>query len=87
MKYVLSAIIAIVNKKKEFDLNIIEALKSLPHPLKTFDGHEVLFDENKRHETIFEHIANKNHHLHVADIHQISSILLCNERKRSSYRT
>ena len=58
-----------------YDIHIVEALQELPVPLVTFDGHEVLFDEDKRNETIFEHIANKSHHLHVVDIKQIPSIL------------
>ena len=45
-------------KQKEYDKHIIEELEKLPIPLKSFDGHDVLFDENKRDETIFEHISN-----------------------------
>ena len=63
-----------VNSK--YDEHIIEELKKLPKPLKTFDNHEVLFDKDKRKETIFEHIANKKHRLHTSDIQQIQSILL-----------
>ena len=67
-------------KNTEYDENIINALKGLPHPLLTFDDHLVLFDVNKRKETIYEHIANKRHHLHVIDIKMIPSIL---KEKRS----
>ena len=79
-------------KNIEYDQNIINALKSLPIPLKTFDGHEVLFTTDKRNETIFEHIANKKHHLHVADISMIPSILndkkcLKNDRNGHHYRS
>ena len=63
-------------KKKEYDQNIIDALKKLQVPLKTAKGSEVYFDMNKRYETIFEHIANKNHHLTVKDIDAIPNILL-----------
>ena len=59
-----------------YDVHIVDALKALPVPLITFDGHEVYFDEDKRNETIYEHIANKKHHLHVVDIRNIKTILL-----------
>ena len=55
-------------KKKEYDQNSIDALKKLQVPLKTANGNEVYFDVDKRNETIFEHIANKSHHLTVKDI-------------------
>jgi len=64
------------NLNLNYDIHIVEALKNLPVPLLTFDGHEVLFDQDKRKETIYEHIANKNHHLHVVDIKRIKLILL-----------
>ena len=70
-------------KNKEYDQNIIAALKALPKPLKTFDGHDVLLDSDKRDETIFEHIADKKHHLHVADIEVIPNIL---SKKESLYK-
>ena len=82
-----------VSKKRiEFDQNIISALKKLPVPLKSFDGHDVLFTIDKRYETIFEHIANKKHHLHLVDIEIIQSILnnkLClkSDRNGHHYRT
>ena len=63
-------------KPKEYDLNIINALKSLTVPLKTFKGVNDYFDVDKRSETIFEHIADKSHHLHVKDIVEIPKILL-----------
>lgn len=59
----------------KYDIHIIKALKSLNVPLITFDGHEVYFDEDKRRESIYEHIANKEHHLHVVDIKRIPKIL------------
>ena len=65
-----------VDPKLSYDIHIVEALKNLPVPLQTFDGHKVYFDEDKRNETIYEHIANKNHRLHVVDIKKIQSILL-----------
>ena len=65
-----------------YDIHIVEALQSLPVPLVTFDGHEVYFDEDKRNETIFEHIANKSHHLHVVDILKIPEILKDQESLR-----
>ena len=58
-----------------YDIHIVEALKNLPVPLTTFDDHEVWFDEDKRKETIYEHIANKKHHLHVVDIKRVPQIL------------
>lgn len=63
-------------RKKEYDYHIINALKLLPVPLKNFKGNDILFDLNKRDETIFEHIANKDHHLFVKDISEIPKILL-----------
>ena len=66
-------------KKLDYDQHIIDSLKQLPVPLKTFDGHDVLFDEDKRKETIFEHIANKAHHLHLKDIEDIKRILSTKE--------
>ena len=75
-----------------YDVHIVDALKALPVPLITFDGHEVYFDEDKRNETIYEHIANKNHHLHVVDIKKIQTILLDQfslkeDKNGISYRT
>ena len=77
---------------REYDQNIINALKALPKPLKTFDGHDVVFDINKRDETIFEHIANKKHHFHVVDINVIPCILrdemsLKTDRNGKRFRT
>ena len=62
-------------KKKEYDENIIEELKKLPIPLRTLDNHEVYFYQDKRYGTIYEHIANKKHHLHIKDILQVPTIL------------
>ena len=80
------------NKNKEYDQHIITALKKLPDPLTTFDGRKVFFDVDKRNETIYEHIANKKHHLHCADIIQIPEILknkecLKNDRNGARYKT
>ena len=58
-----------------YDVHIVDALKALKVPLLTFDNHKVLFDTDKRNETIYQHIANKHHHLHVVDIEKIPSIL------------
>ena len=79
-------------KNKEYDQNVIAALKALPVPLKTYNGGEVRFDVDKREETIFEHIANKDHHIHVKDIVVIPSILLSkeslkNDRNGRKFRT
>ena len=63
------------SKNKKYDYHIINALKNLPVPFITFDGHKVYFDKDKRHETIYEHIAYKKHHLHLIDIMQIPEIL------------
>lgn len=62
------------NINDKYDQYIIEALKKLPKPLQTFDGHNVYFDVDKRKETIFEHISNKKHRFHTSDIMQIPSI-------------
>ena len=76
----------------KYDQHIIEELKKLPKPLKTFDDHIVNFDINKRKETIYEHIANKKHHIHNVDVRVIPSILktrvcLVNDRNGHRYRT
>ena len=80
------------NKNKEYDQHIITVLKKLPVPLTTFDGHKVYFDIDKRSETIYEHIANKKHHLHSVDIMQIPEILknkecLKNDRNGIRYKS
>ena len=64
-----------VDSKLPYDIHIVEALKNLPVPLLTFDGHKVYFDKDKRNEVIYEHIAKKTHHLHLKDIEQIQKIL------------
>jgi len=69
-------------KRKEYDFHIVDALKKLPIPLKSFDGHDVLFDKNKRYETIYEYIANKKHRLKVKDIELLPEIF----SKKSSLR-
>ncbi len=79
-------------KEDKYDKHIIEELKKLPVPLKTFDGHDVYFDQDKRRETIYEHIANKKHHLHVKDIYQIPIILknkncLVRDKKGKKFRS
>ena len=80
-----------INDEK-YDQKIISALKALPTPLKSFDGHDVLFDVDKRNETIFEHIAKKTHHIYIVDVKMIPIILsnklnLKNDRKGKRYRT
>ena len=74
-------------KQKEYDKHIIEELEKLPIPLKSFDGHDVLFDENKRDETIFEHISNQKHHLHIKDIKVKNKNCIKNDRNGHKYRT
>ena len=64
---------------QKYDEHIIKELKKLHAPLKTFDNHNVNFDTDKRKETIYQHIANKKHRLHIVDIQQIQSILLNKE--------
>ena len=76
---------------KKYDNNIINALKKLPTPLLTFDDVQVYFEENKRNETIFEHIANKKHHFCVSDISCVPFILkdknsLQTDKKKSRFR-
>ena len=67
------------NVNEKYDFRILNALLKLPIPLKTFDNHLVYFDSNKRNETIYEHIANKKHRLHLVDIKLIPDIL--NDKK------
>ncbi len=79
-------------KEDKYDKHIIEELKKLPVPLKTFDGHDVYFDQDKRYETIYEHISNKKHHLHIKDIKVIPMIIknkkcIVNDRNGHKYRT
>ena len=38
---------------REFDQNIVDALKKLPVPLKSARGSEIYFDNDKRYESIF----------------------------------
>ena len=64
-----------VKKNKYYDENILNALKVLPVPLKTFDNHNVTFEENKRNETIFEHISKQKHKLKKSDIEAIPKVL------------
>ena len=76
---------------KEYDKNIIKALLDLK-PMTTFDNHVVHFGEDKRDETIYEHIANKKHHLYVSDIQLIPTIFKTKEclkadRNGNKYRT
>lgn len=59
-------------KIQEVDLNIVKALSNLKTPMKTSKGVDVFFQTaSKRNESIFEHIANKKHHMHVVDIDMI----------------
>lgn len=79
-------------KIKEYDQNIIAALKKLKLPLHTFDGHEVYFDINVCGEDVYHHISDKKHHLHVVDINAIPFILkdkksIRNDRNGKKYRT
>ena len=79
------------DNSKKYDENIIDALNKLPIPLITFDGSRVVFVENKRDETIFEHIARKAHRFRVSDIETIPKILkdkksLQPDKKKSVFR-
>ena len=64
-----------MKKDTEYDLNVLKALKQLQVPLVTWSGTLVYFDKDKRYESIYEHIANKKHHLTVKDINEIPVIL------------
>ena len=80
-----------VKKSKYYDENIMSALKSLPVPLKTFDNHNVTFEEDKRNESIFEHIGKQRHRLKLSDIKAIPTILrdpksLAKDSKKSVFR-
>ena len=80
-----------VKNKKNYDENIISALKALPVPLKTFDNHEVIFEENKRNESIFQHIGKQKHKLKTADIKAIPQIVdnrnsIKNDNKKKIFR-
>jgi hypothetical protein len=80
-----------VKNNRYCDENIVKALKELPVPLKTFDDHEILFDENKRNESIFEHISKQKHKLKTSDIKQIPKIIndknsLISDNKKNIFR-
>lgn len=64
-----------MKRQKEFDQNIVNALKKLEIPLTNSNGKEIIFDKRKRNETIYEHIANKEHQLKIRDIEKIPAIL------------
>ena len=75
----------------KFDENIVIALKALAVPLMTFDNHFIYFEENKRKESIYEHIANKKHRFCVSDIACIPTILkdknsLQQDKKKGIFR-
>ncbi len=77
--------------REVIDENIVSALKNLPIPLLAFDGKLIYFEENKRKESIFEHIANKKHRLRISDINEIPKILkdknsLQNDKKKKVFR-
>ena len=78
-------------KSKDYDENIIASLKSLPVPLKTFDGHDVVFEKDKRSETIIQHISKQKHKLKKSDVEAIPKILrdrnsLQKDNKKSIFR-
>ena len=80
-----------VKKNKDYDENIINALKTMSTPLKTFDNHEVSFEKDKRNESIFEHIGKQKHRLKLTDIKAIPQILkdsksLTKDVKKSVFR-
>ena len=80
-----------IKNNKYCDENIIQALKELPVPLKTFDNHEIVFNDNKRYESIFEHISKEKHGFKVNDIKEIPNILkdknsMQKDNKKSSFR-
>jgi len=58
-----------------YDIKIVNALQKLKLPIKKYDGNNVTFYTRKRGESIFEHIANKEHQLKLRDIEQIQEIL------------
>jgi len=81
----------IASNKNKYDENIVKALEELSKPLKSFDGHNIYFEENKRYETIFEHISNQKHKFKVSDIKAIPKIVsnknsLQKDNKKDTYR-
>ncbi|MCQ2802725.1 MAG: hypothetical protein MJ225_03555 [Bacilli bacterium] len=77
--------------EEEYDQNIVNELKKLPTVMHNSNGKPIIFDDRKRKETIFEHIANKKHHLYVRDIAIIPKILrdkssLHNDKKSHKFK-
>jgi len=80
-----------LKNNKKYDENIISSLKALPVPLKSFDNHSIYFEENKRNESIFQHIAKQKHKLKTTDIKSIPKIIndinsIKNDNKKSIFR-
>ena len=80
-----------MKNKNDFDINIINELNKLKVPMKTFQGTNVYFENNKRGETIFQHFANKKHQFKVRDIKLLPVILLDSksykkDKKSTTYR-
>ena len=80
-----------IKTNKNYDENIVKALKSLPQPLRTFDNQLVTFEKDKRYEPIFEHIGKQKHRMKVTDILAIPQILkdphsLAKDVKKSIFR-
>lgn len=69
------------------DQNIIKALKELKLPLHNFEGTKIYFQKRKRYETIYEHIADKSHHLKLKDIQIIEKTLLDRKSIRKDNKT
>ncbi|MCQ2798052.1 MAG: hypothetical protein MJ241_06380 [Bacilli bacterium] len=62
-------------KTREVDQNIIKALKAITLPILIKDNVRVIFAEEGRNQTRFEHIADKKHRLKISDIECIEKIL------------
>lgn len=62
-------------KKREFDINITEALQRIKWPLNNYCGTKIVVRKSARNENGFEHIAGKKHQLKVRDIEMIPKVL------------
>ena len=69
------------------DKNIIKALKELKLPLLNYEGTKIYFQKRKRYETVYEHIADKSHHLKLKDIEIIRKTLLDKRSVRKDNKT
>ena len=60
---------------REYDQNIVDALKKIKWPLFNNEGKKVTIRPFARNESGLEHIAGKNHYLKIRDILLVPKIL------------